>query len=290
MHTEMTIWDRLKVLVQYIIPQHFLTSLMFQATRCQWRPWKNLLIRYVIDKYKVDMNIARQQDYRSFASFNEFFTRELKADARPIDVSIDSIVSPVDGTISQLGKIDHSDIFQAKGHSFNLRDLLAGEQALAETFTNGNFATLYLSPRDYHRIHMPVDGQLQKMIYVPGKLFSVNALTTRCVSRLFSRNERLISIFNTGCGNIAVILVGAIFVGSMETVWAGQITPTQQRKIRIWNYQQERITLARGQELGRFNMGSTVILLSEPGKIEWLQGLQAESPVIMGQAIGKIKI
>ncbi|MFQ5660208.1 MAG: archaetidylserine decarboxylase [Gammaproteobacteria bacterium] len=283
--------DWLKVLPQYLIPQHFLSRLLFYATRFRWRPWKDLLISSFIRFYRVDMDSAADPDYHHYHSFNHFFTRELKAGCRSIAKGRDAIASPVDGTISQLGVITDTDIFQAKGRRFSLGSLLAGDDALTERFRNGHFATLYLSPKDYHRIHMPVDGRLTRMMYVPGRLFAVNQAATRGIDQLFSRNERIINLFDTAVGNMAVITIGALFVGSMETVWGGRVTPAG-RQITDRNYLQgnEDIALNKGEELGRFNMGSTVILLFEAGRIQWLNELTAEMPIVMGQAIGKIVI
>ncbi len=224
-----------------------------------------------------------------YASFNTFFTRALKADARPIDRDADSVVSPVDGTVSQAGRIENGDIFQAKGHRYSAADLL-GDEETAERFINGSFATIYLSPRDYHRIHMPLDGELELMRHVPGRLFSVNTLTTAEVPGLFARNERVVTIFDTPAGRVAIVMVGAIFVGSIETVWAGEITPPAGDKIRSWKFGpgsgKAPVKLPKGAELGRFNMGSTVILLAEAGKIDWDAGLQAETAVKLGARIG----
>ena len=273
-----------------MIPQHLVSGWMYSLTRCRWQPLKNLLIRYVIHQYRVDMTAACEPDYRAYNSFNDFFTRELKHGARPLAGADDQVICPVDGSISQIGGINHSEIFQAKGHAYDLASLLAGDAELAAGFQDGAFATLYLSPRDYHRIHMPLTGRLQQMLYVPGRLFSVNNATTSTVPGLFARNERVISIFQTGSGLMAVILVGAIFVGSMETVWEGQITPARDRQLRRWDYSApgRTIELARGDELGRFNMGSTVILLFEKGRIEWLEELKADDTVVMGQPLGQL--
>ena len=262
---------------------------MYALTRCRWQPIKNLLIRFVIYQYEVDMTLAQQPDYRAYASFNDFFTRQLKKDARPVANDGDTVICPVDGAVSQIGNINHGEIFQAKGHHYDLAGLLSGDTQLADRFRDGSYAALYLSPKDYHRVHMPLEGKLLKMLYVPGRLFSVNRATTSSVPRLFARNERVISIFQTHSGLMAVILVGAIFVGSMETVWAGQITPPPARKRTQWDYVDtgREIKLAKGAEMGRFNMGSTVILLFEAGRVEWLADLQADSAVMMGQAIGK---
>ena len=236
------------------------------------------------------MTLASEPDYRAYNSFNDFFTRELKAGSRPVAAGDDQVICPVDGSVSQIGDINHTEILQAKGHVYDLTGLLAGDRELAASFQDGSFATLYLSPRDYHRVHMPLAGRLQQMLYVPGRLFSVNNATTSTVPGLFARNERVISIFQTESGLMAVILVGAIFVGSMETVWAGQIAPAQDRKLRRWDYSGPGcdIGLAKGDELGRFNMGSTVILLFENGRVEWREELKTDDAVVMGQAIAKI--
>jgi len=262
---------------------------MYHLARWRWAPWKNLITRIFIQYYQVDMRIAEQSDPRSYASFNAFFSRCLKKSERPIDDSPVSVISPVDASISQIGKIDEDVLLQAKGKHFSLRTLLANDAQATERFNNGSFATLYLSPRDYHRIHLPVKGELRKMIYVPGDLFSVNETTSKAVDQLFARNERVICLFDTEFGLMATILVGAIFVGSMETVWQGEITPAVPRKLRVWDYtsgSDTRTSFAKGEEIGRFNMGSTVILLFEPQRVHWSAALHAGSKVEMGQLIG----
>ena len=282
-------WDYIKTLPQYILPQHVLSRCMYRIARWRWGPWKNLVIRLFIRQFQVDMQIAEQADPRSFASFNEFFTRRLKNSERPIDDTASSIVSPVDGNISQLGDIDEDAILQAKGKQFSLRALLANDTNTINRFTFGSFATIYLSPKDYHRIHLPVDGELLKMTYVPGHLFSVNAATSKNVDQLFARNERLICLFETEFGLMAEILVGAIFVGGMETVWQGEITPARPRELRLWEYDPASDTqtnYAKGEEMGRFNMGSTVILLFEQGRMKWSTALHSGTKVQMGQLIG----
>lgn len=283
-------WERARTFPQYLLPQHLLSAGMYRLARCRWRPVKELFISSFIRHYRVDMLLARVTDYHAYTSFNEFFTRALKPEARPIASGAELVICPIDGAVSQIGTINDTAIFQAKGHSYSLTDLVAGDKQLSASFQNGNFATLYLSPRDYHRIHMPVTGQLTRMLYVPGRLFSVNRATTHTVTDLFARNERVINIFQTDLGLMAVIMVGAIFVGSMETVWAGQITPAPMRERRLWDHllPGREVRLDRGAELGRFNMGSTVILLFEPGKIEWLEQLQADTTLVMGQAIAKL--
>ena len=280
----------LKVSYQKLLPQHFLSSLMYKVTRITWTPFKNLIIRSFIKFYDVDMSIAEQPDPGQYKSFNEFFTRKLNSASRHISISKKSIISPVDASISQYGHIQKDKLVQAKGKEFTLLSLLGGDQALADNFINGEFITLYLSPRDYHRIHMPINGELQSMMYVPGKLFSVSPATTQGIDNLFARNERVINIFKTEIGNVALIMVGAIFVGSMKTIWSGEITPTNIREISIQNYDQldEKIRLDKGMEAGRFNMGSTVILLFENGKISWDSKIKTNTSINMGRQIAEV--
>ena len=282
-----TFLDYIKVFPQYLLPQHSISRFTWWITRCEWKPLKNFLTKSFIAIFKVDMSLAKQPVATAYKSFNEFFTRELRPDVRPISQDKNTIICPVDGSISQIGKIESGEIFQAKGRSYDLDTLFAGDDSAAN-FKDGQFATLYLSPRDYHRIHMPLDGRLTRMTYVPGKLFSVNAHTTRVVNNLFARNERVISFFETDIGPMAIVMVGAMNVGSMETVWAGEITPTKNRSITITDYKDQQIQLKRGDEMGRFNMGSTVILLFPKNCMQWLPYLQADHPVIMGMNIGTI--
>jgi len=273
--------------LQYLLPHHLLSAIMHAITRIEWAPFKNLLIRQVVNMYGVDLSSAREENLQNYPSFNAFFTRQLKADARPVAEG-NNVVSPVDGTVSQAGEIIEGRIFQAKQHSYSLTELLGGREHLASEFENGKFATIYLSPRDYHRIHMPADGKLREMIHVPGRLFSVSPETTRVVSRLFARNERLINIFDSEHGPFAVIMVGAIFVSSMDTVWEGTVTPRRQQPTS-WDYQQQKknIELGKGEEMGRFNMGSTVILLFPENAVNWMDMLTPESALQMGQAIAE---
>jgi len=271
--------------LQYLLPHHLLSAIMHAIARIEWAPLKDFIISRVIDMYDVDLSSAREENPNNYPSFNAFFTRQLKAESRPVAEG-SNIVSPVDGTVSQAGDIRHGRIFQAKQHSYSLTELLGGKEHLASEFENGKFATIYLSPRDYHRIHMPADGKLREMIHVPGRLFSVSPVTTRVVSRLFARNERLINIFDSDNGPFAVIMVGAIFVSSMDTVWEGTITPRRQQPTS-WNYNQQQrdIELAKGDEMGRFNMGSTVILLFPENSLDWMDMLNPDSKLLMGQAI-----
>jgi phosphatidylserine decarboxylase len=284
--------DKLRVLPQYLIPQHFITSLVYRITRCE-TPWfKNILIKLFISVFEVDMTLANNPDPESYSSFNTFFTRELSAEARPITLNINTILSPVDGTVSQVGGIENDIVIQAKGKSYSLKDLLV-EDELVSIFSDGTFATLYLAPKDYHRIHMPISGQLTRMIYVPGRLFSVNSHTVRVVESVFARNERVINIFNTNIGPIAMVMVGALNVGSMETIWAGEITPAQNndknRIISDTQYSNQVIRLQQGQEMGRFNMGSTVILLFPKDTMQWSAEMKAEKVIVVGEEIAHIK-
>lgn len=281
------LWDRLRVLPQFLLPQHTLARAVYRLTRCEWPPLKNFLIRAFCAWFSVDMSTAENTEPAAYRHFNEFFTRALRHGARPIATGPDAIICPVDGSISQIGALTGEEMVQAKNRSYDLESLLAGDQEAVRAFTDGRFATLYLAPRDYHRIHMPVTGKLRRMIYVPGRLFAVNNHTTRVINRLFARNERVISLFDTELGPLAVIMVGALNVGSMETVWAGPITPAPKRAITTTDYRERQIVLQRGQELGRFNMGSTVILLFARKRIEWLSHLRADDPVTMGTALGQ---
>lgn len=234
------------------------------------------------------MRIAERDNARDYSSFNDFFSRALVADARAIDGDTSSIVSPVDGAISQLGKIEGDRIFQAKGKDFRLATLLADNDSTLADFTNGGFTTIYLSPRDYHRIHMPFEGRLLKMTFVPGQLFSVNKATTNSVDQLFARNERVVCLFETSLGKVAIVLVGALFVGSMETVWHGEIVPQEAGKVCNWDYSEvsdTQLDFNKGDEIGRFNMGSTVILLFEAERAHWSESLQAGTKVVMGEKI-----
>ena len=277
-------WKLTNVLLQYIVPHHLLSRLVYKATRCAWRPWKNTLLRLFINKYKVDLSLAEKSSAHEFETFNDFFTRGLKPGVRPIEPVGHGLVSPVDATINALGKIEDSRIFQAKGKNYSLEELLNGDREHSGYYRNGNFITLYLSPRDYHRIHIPADGELQSMAYIPGRLFAVNPANTHRIDRLFARNERVITTFRAEIGMFSVIFIGAIFVGSIETVWHGQITPAARREYQKWHYDPG-IVFRQGDEIGRFNMGSTVIVLTEPHKIDWSVTTEW---VAMGQQIARL--
>lgn len=248
-------------------------------------------IKWFIHHYGVDMSVALEPVPERYPDFNSFFTRQLLDDARPVVAHPDALVCPIDGSVSQIGNIQHGNIFQAKGHSYTLHQLLCEDRQLIDPFVSGKFATLYLSPRDYHRVHMPLGGRLCKTVYLPGRLFAVNQRTVRVVKRVFARNERVIMLFDTSTGPMALIMVGAIFVGSISTAWNGMITPRRNRQTQIWDHQdgeQSRIDVKTGQEIACFNMGSTVILLFGPDSITWSDDLEAGSAVQMGQRIGTV--
>jgi phosphatidylserine decarboxylase len=277
---------RLFAWLQYLLPQHGISRLVLKATRVRTAWFKNALIRGFLRMFDVDMRDAEQTDPLRYPSFNEFFTRALRPETRPLALEAAAIASPVDGTVSECGGIDGDLLLQAKGKLYTLADLLA-RQPWARCFEGGSFATIYLAPFNYHRIHMPLRGQLQETWYVPGRLFSVNALTARVVPRLFARNERIVTLFDTQAGAFALIMVGALNVGSMATVWAGDIAPAARRVIT--RLPPQALTLEKGAEVGRFNMGSTVILLFEPKRARWLTGLRAGLGVRLGETIGVLE-
>ena len=273
--------------VQMILPTRFLSWCMFKLTRIESEGFKNWFIGFFLKLFPtIDLSEAefsRAEDYRSF---NHFFTRALKPGARPL-APAPAFLCPVDGTVSQLGRIEEGRIFQAKGHHYTAAELLGSEENAAP-FNQGEFATIYLAPYNYHRIHMPADAKLRYWRYVPGRLFSVNAATARAMPRLFARNERVVVVFDTAQGPLAMVLVGALFVGSMETVWAGLISPPHKRSDDAGNYTpMQPVSLARGAEMGRFNMGSTVILLTGPKGVQWDPSLKNGTVVRMGQSIGQ---
>lgn len=275
------------IFLQRIIPQHWLSCRMFSLMRCDIRLIKNFLINNFIRIFNVDMDIAVKTSPEDYIHFNDFFVRELQKSARPVDEHNEAIVSPVDGTVSQAGSIQNAQMIQAKGHHYSLSALLANDQELSQQFISGSFATLYLAPRDYHRIHMPVAGRLRKMIYVPGDLFAVNQTTVNNVPGLFARNERCITLFDTDSGPMLLIMVGAIFVGSMQTVWEpALITPPYGKEIITQSYDGS-LLLNKGQEMGRFNMGSTVIFLFCKDQLEWSEDLVPGATLKMGQKIGR---
>lgn len=280
--------DRLLLALLRRLPQHVLSAAMHRLARWRWPPAKKALIRFVVRRYGIDTSEAAEPDLDGYPSFNAFFTRALRPDARPFDPTPGALLCPVDGRISQIGRIRADRLLQAKGVDYSLRELLAGDAELARDFVDGHFATLYLSPRDYHRVHQPADGALRRMDFVPGDLFSVNATSVLLLPGLFTRNERVVCVFDGARGPFAVILVGAIFVGSMETVWHGEVRARTPGGVDRWDYAGEPpIRLEAGAELGRFNMGSTVILLFPPGTVAWHDELQAGAAVRLGQGLGR---
>lgn len=279
----MPVLDRLAVLPQYLLPKRALTALAGWAAQATAQPWTRRAIGWFIRRYRVDMSEAAVSDPAAYASFNDFFTRALKPDARPLAAS--PWVCPVDGAVSQCGPIEGGQIFQAKGHHYSAQALLGGDAALAAQFEGGAFATLYLSPRDYHRIHMPCAGRLLRMIHVPGALFSVNPTTARGVPGLFARNERVVCVFETADGPLALVLVGATIVGSMATVWHGVVTPPRKGALREWRYDTQDLRLAQGEEMGRFQLGSTVIVLWPRDTARLNPDWAPARPVRLGEAM-----
>ena len=276
--------DRLAVLPQYLIPKQALTALAGKLASQEAGSLTTSVIRWFVGRYNVNMAEAANPDIASYKSFNEFFTRPLKEGARP-QADAD-FISPVDGAISQFGPIERDQIFQAKGHSYSTTALVGGDRDLAAQFENGSFATLYLSPRDYHRIHMPCAGKMTRMIYVPGELFSVNPTTARGVPGLFARNERVVCFFDSAFGPFVLTLVGATIVGSMATVWHGQINPPRPGVIREWRYDEQNIVLQKGEEMGRFLLGSTVVMLFPKDGLAFNPDWAPTGAIRMGEAMG----
>lgn len=271
---------------QSLLPQHSLSRFAGWMANCKKTWIKNRLIYGFIRHYNVDMSLAQEENPEHYINFNDFFTRSVKPEKRPISSDARDIISPVDGTISQMGDIKENQLIQAKKINYNLQALLGGSEKLAMQFQNGRFATFYLAPQDYHRVHIPYRGELKEMIYVPGRLFSVDTHTTKELPNLFVRNERVITLFSTPIGSMAVILVGAMLVGSISTLWEGIIAPASKRHIYHWHYLDNKISLAKGQELGQFQLGSTVIILFEANRMQWLTNL-SEKKVIFGERIAQ---
>ena len=277
--------DRLKVLLQYLLPKRRLTTLAGRVAGAKGGSMTTRLIRWFVGKYGVDMREAANPDMGSYQSFNDFFTRPLKAGARPLANA--DFVCPVDGAISQFGSIDDHHILQAKGHRFTTTELVGGDKALAAQFRHGSFANLYLSPKDYHRLHMPCDGKLMRMIYVPGALFSVNPTTARGVPNLFARNERVVCVFESPeFGAFVMVLVGATIVGSMATAWHGVVNPKRTGEVSEWTYADQPIVLKKGEEMGRFLLGSTIVMLFRPGTIAFNEDWAPERSVRLGEVMG----
>jgi len=275
--------DRLAVLPQYLLPKQALTAVAGRVASAKAGALTTALIRRFVARYGVNMAEAANPDPASYTSFNEFFTRPLRPGARQLADA--DWICPVDGAISQLGPIEDGQIFQAKGHRYSATALVGGDAALAERFRNGHFATLYLSPRDYHRIHMPCTGRLQRMVHVPGELFSVNPTTARGVPGLFARNERVVCVFEGPQGPFVMVLVGATIVGSMVTVWHGMVNPPRPGHLRAWDYLDQNIELRQGEEMGRFLLGSTVVMMLPQGPLQFAPDWASTRPIRMGEAM-----
>lgn len=279
--------DRLAVLPQYLLPKQALTLLAGRIASARGGASTTRLIRWFVKRYGVDMAEAADPDIAAYPSFNEFFTRALKPGARPLAPA--DLICPVDGAISQFGRIERDQIFQAKGHRYSTAAMVGGDATLARQFDDGHFATLYLSPRDYHRIHMPCDGRLRRMIHVPGALFSVNPTTARGVPGLFARNERVVCVFDGPRGPFVLALVGATIVGSMATVWHGVVNPPRTGALREWRYDDAPVTLKQGDEMGRFLLGSTVVMLFPAGPLAFNPTWEAARPIRLGEAMASLQ-
>jgi len=277
--------DRLAVLLQYAIPKQALTVLAGKFATARAGGLTTRVIRWFVGRYGVNMGEAANPDIASYASFNEFFTRPLQAGARPLAPA--DFICPVDGAISQFGAIARDQIFQAKGHSYSTTALVGGDATLAAQFQDGSFATLYLSPKDYHRIHMPCEGRLLRMIHVPGDLFSVNPVTARGVPGLFARNERVVCVFESSHGSFALVLVGATIVGSMATVWHGVVNPPRPGHLREWRYDDQQLRFKQGDEMGRFLLGSTVVMLFPENTLRFNAEWSPQRPIRLGEKMGE---
>ncbi|MDI1261140.1 archaetidylserine decarboxylase [Aquabacterium sp.] len=275
--------DRLFVLMQHVLPKQALTAFAGKMASIKGGGLTTSFIRWFVGRYGVNMAEAANPDLASYPTFNEFFTRPLKPGARPLADA--DLICPVDGAVSQIGPIQRDQIFQAKGHHYSTQALVGGDALLAAQFQNGHFATIYLSPKDYHRIHMPCDGRLTRMIYVPGDLFSVNPATARGVPGLFARNERVVCVFETDHGPFVLTLVGATIVGSMATVWHGVVNPPRSKDVREWRYTDQPILLKKGDEMGRFLLGSTVVMLFPKGPLQFNPAWAAASAVRLGDVM-----
>ena len=275
--------DRFNVLSQYVLPKQALTTFAGRVASGQRGRLTTGLIRWFVGKYGVNMAEAAEPDIASYLSFNDFFTRALKPGARPLAAA--ELICPVDGAISQFGRIEDDQIFQAKGHRYSTTAMVGGDSQLAAQFQHGSYATLYLSPKDYHRIHMPCDGRLRRMIYVPGALFSVNPVTARGVPGLFARNERVVCVFDTARGPMVLALVGATIVGSMATVWHGVVNRSRQGAVREWHYDEQAVNLRQGDEMGRFLLGSTVVMLFPQGALQFNPAWQPAQAICLGEVM-----
>ncbi len=284
--------DKVKIALQYVMPKHLVSRLVGRLAAAELGGLTTFFITWFIKQYQIDMSEAQQSDPKAYKTFNDFFTRSLKPGIRPLSEDSTVLAHPVDGAVSQLGPIESGEIFQAKGHSYSTLALLGDQPNDAERFEDGDFATIYLAPKDYHRLHMPIKGTLSKMTYVPGDLFSVNPLTAENVPGLFARNERVVAIFETEIGPIAMVLVGATIVASIETIWAGTVTPPAGKQVFTWEYPtsgKDAITLEKGAEMGRFKLGSTIVMCFEKGAIEkFADGVEPQAVTRMGAPFAHI--
>jgi phosphatidylserine decarboxylase len=276
------------VALQYCLPHHLISRIVGYVAQCEIKLIKKQFIHRFAKNYQVNMSEAEQPNLDANANFNAFFTRALTSGARPIDHQTDSIISPADGVISQVGNIVSGNIIQAKGRQYSALSLLGGNSNDSEPFMDGEFATIYLAPKDYHRLHMPISGTLTKMIHIPGRLFSVNPTTAESVPNLFARNERVVALFDTANGPMALVLVGAMIVASIETVWHGIVTPPTATAVQRWDYTEKGISLEKGAEMGRFRLGSTIIVLFPKNTVRWDNSAQANKSIRMGALIANL--
>jgi phosphatidylserine decarboxylase len=274
--------------LQYCLPHHLISRIVGLVAQCENQFIKKQFIHRFAKHYQVNMDEAEQPGLDHYPNFNAFFTRALTASARPINIQTDSVISPADGVISQIGNIASGHIIQAKGMRYTARSLLGGHVDDAQPFLEGDFATIYLAPKDYHRLHMPISGTLTKMIHIPGRLFSVNPTTAESVPNLFARNERIVALFDTAVGPMALVLVGAMIVASIETVWHGIVTPPTRSKIQHWDYSDNSIRLEKGAEMGRFRLGSTIIILFPQNTVQWNASAQPDESVLMGSSVANL--
>ncbi|WP_163934313.1 archaetidylserine decarboxylase [Paraferrimonas sp. SM1919] len=283
--------DQVKIALQYITPKHAISRLVGKLAAAKLGSFTHAIIRWFAKSYDVNLAEAERTQAHQYESFNDFFTRALKPGARSFDPRQECLAHPVDGAVSQFGKIDDDSIFQAKGQTFSATELLGGDETIGNQFNDGSFANIYLSPKDYHRIHMPMDAKLTKMVYVPGDLFSVNPLTARNVPRLFARNERVVCLFETAVGPMAMVLVGATIVASIETVWAGTVTPPAGKQVFTWDYSDKDINFNKGDEMGRFKLGSTVVMLfAEDAVKAFDDSVAPAATTVMGTPLATLNI
>jgi len=281
--------DQMKIVFQYILPKHLFTFIAGKLAEAKMGAFTTFLIKKFIKQFNIDMSEAKHSEAEDFDTFNDFFTRELKSGLRPIVEGEQNLAIPVDGCISQQGEIKQGRIFQAKGHDFSLRELVGGRDDVAAPFDDGLFSTIYLAPKDYHRIHMPIKGKLEQLIFIPGDLFSVNPLTAQNVPNLFARNERAVAIFSTAIGPMAMVLVGATIVGSIETVWEGTLKAQKNKELQYWDYQDQDIVIEKGEEMGRFKLGSTIVALFPKDSIEFDEQLEPSSVTRLGKLFATVK-